>query len=73
MSVVTVKFESSFEYEATCLFTKPSHASLEWMSTTPYKPEMTSKMPSPIDHREEEDADDFQDEGPEKATRRRGG
>jgi hypothetical protein len=37
--IATVKSESSFEYQATRhLITEPSHASLDWMSVTPYKP-----------------------------------
>jgi hypothetical protein len=58
MPVVTVKSEPSFKYQVARLFgmdadassLKRARASLEWTPVTPYKPEMASKMPSPIDH-----------------------
>jgi hypothetical protein len=64
LSVATVKSEPSFEYQAACLLiTKPSRTSLEWMSVTPYKPEMALQTTSPVNRslrREEDDDDNFQ-------------
>jgi hypothetical protein len=68
MSIATVKSEPSFEYQAAHLFgmyddasSLNHHMHLFGMDAeTPYKLEMASKMPSPVDHREEEDYDGFQ-------------
>jgi hypothetical protein len=63
LSIVTVKSEPSFKYQATrLLVTEPSCAYLEWTPMTPYKPEMALQMPAPINRslrKEEDDDDDF--------------